>query len=199
MLCEGDTEELALRHFLARQWASDGLRSVGLKAINADGKPEKIAKFAKGYLNEQEVLAVFTLIDLKGMNKVVHQPHDSLETKIGRVRDWLRGQVNHPRADDFFPHVCVHETEAWILAEGNALAKRLNDKRIQPDPNAELKNFENPPSDRLNRLFLRIRKRRYNKIIDGTPLFKAMEFQRVYTSCQHFREFYDDLRAVAAR
>ncbi len=197
VLCEGDTEELAIRYFIARQWESEGRGSTGLKAIDVGGKLEKIARFAEGYLDDQEVLAVFTLIDLHEMNKVTHQPHDSLETKIGRVRAWLRAQVSHAREDDFFPHVCVHEIEAWILAEGEALASRLNDRSIQPDPHAELKNFQNPPSDRLNELFLRIRKRRYHKIIDGTSLFKAMQFRPVYSACKHFREFYDDLRAAA--
>jgi hypothetical protein len=196
LLCEGDTEEFAVRHFIAPQWKYEGLGSVGLKSINLDAKFEKVGKFASGYLDDQEVLAVFTLVDLQGMTKVAHQHEDSLETKIQRVRDWLHGQVNPARAIRFFPHVCVHETEAWILAEGQALAARLGDPNIRPDSNAELKDFQKPPSERLNKLFLRIKKRRYNKIGDGIPLFKAMEFQPVYNSCQYFREFYNDLKAV---
>ncbi len=199
VLCEGDTEELAVRHFIARQWVADGLESVGLKSINLDAKFEKLGIFASGYLDDQEVLAVFTLVDLQGMTKVAHQHEDSLETKIQRVRGWLRAQVNHARANSFFPHVCVHQTEAWILAEGHALAARLGDPNIRPDSNAELKNFQNPPSERLNELFLRIKKRRYHKIGDGTPLFKAVESQPVYNSCRYFREFYDDLKAVGNR
>ena len=196
MLCEGETEELAVQHFIAPQWNSEGLGSVGLKGINLDGKLEKAGKFANGYLDDQEVLAVFTLVDLQGMTKVAHQPEDGLETKIQRVRDWLHAQVNHARANRLFPHVCVHQTEAWILAEGHALAARLGDSNIRPDSNAELKDFQKPPSERLNELFLRIKKRRYNKKSDGSPLFKAMEFRPVYSSCQYFREFYDDLKAV---
>lgn len=199
VLCEGDTEELAVRQFIVPQWNSEGLGSVGLKGINLDGKLERAGKFAVGYLDEQEVLAVFTLVDLQGMTKVAHQHEDSLETKIQRVRDWLQAQVNHPRANRFFPHVCVHQTEAWILAEGHALAARLGDPNIRPHSNAELKNFQNPPSERLNELFLRIKKRRYNKKRDGTPLFNAMEFQPVYNSCQYFQKLYDDLKAVGQR
>jgi Domain of unknown function (DUF4276) len=197
LLCEGDTEELAVRHFVARQWQAGGLGPIGLHRIKLDGKPQRIRSFARLYLDESDVLAVFTLVDLQGMAQVVHRPDDELERKVGRVRDWLRAQVSHPRASQFFPHVCVHETEAWILAEGRALAARLKDARIKPDPNAESKNFQNPPKERLNELFLRFRKRRYSKITDGTPLFAAMEFQPVYDSCGHFRAFFDDLRRAA--
>jgi hypothetical protein len=196
VLCEGDTEELALRHFVARQWELDGLGSVGLRGINLNGKPQNAGKYANLYLGEQEVRAVFTLVDLQGMAQVVHQPHDILEAKIKRVQYWLRGQVNHARANQFIPHVCVHQTEAWILAEGYALAARLKDAGITPDPNAEVKNFQNPPSVRLNELFLRIKSRRYNKTVDGTPLFAAMQFVPVYNACPHFRAFYDDLKAA---
>lgn len=199
VLCEGGTEELAVRHFLARQWKSEDLGSVGLKGINLDGKLEKAGKFANGYLDDQDVLAVITLVDLQGMARVTHQPNDSLEVKIQRARQWLSAQVNHARANQFLPHVCVHQTEAWILAEGYALAARLNDSGIEPDPRAEFKDFQNPPSSRLNELFLRIKKRRYNKTIDGTPLFAAMRFEPVYNSCRYFRAFYDDLRAAGRR
>jgi hypothetical protein len=198
VLCEGKTEELAVRHFIARQWHADNLGSVGLKRIDLDGKLGNVGKFAELYLDEQDVLAVFTLVDLQGMTRVVHPPGDKLEAKIQRVRAWLRARVTHPRARQFSAHVCVHQTEAWILAEGHALARRLKDPGIEPYPNAEQTNFKNPPSERLNELFIRKRSRRYNKISDGQPLFAAMQFEPVYNSCPHFRTFYDDLRAVAS-
>jgi hypothetical protein len=198
VLCEGDTEEMAVRHFIARKWQADGFGSVGLKRVSLDGKPEKAGSIANRYLDEEDVLAVFTLVDLQGMTRVVHSPDDKLEAKVERVREWLRGQVTQARARRFFPHICVHQTEAWILAEGRALARRLKDPGIEPDPNAEFKDFQKPPSDRLNELFLRKASRRYNKISDGQPLFAAMQFEPVYNSCTHFRAFYDDLRAVAS-
>lgn len=198
VLCEGKTEELAVRHFIARHWQADDFGSVGLKRINLRGKLENVGKFATRHLDQKDVLAVFTLVDLQRMTRVVHPPEDNLETKIERVQAWLRAQVNHARAGQFFPHVCVHQTEAWVLAEGYALAARLKDSGIAPDPNAELKDFQNPPSNRLNELFLRFKSRRYNKTTDGQPLLGAMQFQPVYSSCRHFRAFYDDLRAVAS-
>ena len=197
VLCEGGTEELAVRHFVRGQWEVDGLASVSLSRRNLCGHPEKVGPLAREYFDKPDVLAVFALVDLYGMNLVTHPPDDELDAKVRRVKGWLRNQIHdHGRARDFFPHVSVHEVEAWILAEGMALSRRLRDSGIRPDPQAESKNFQNPPSDRLNDLFRRIKSRRYEKIVDGTPLFKAMQFQPVYESCRYFREFYDDLRAV---
>lgn len=199
VLCEGDTEELAVRYFLARQWAADGLRAVGLDRDNLNGDLQAIGTRTGLYLDEPDVLGVFTLIDLYGMNKVKHSAADDLETKVRRVHSWLKSQVAHGRSLNFYPHVSVHEIEAWILAEGSALAKRLNDQAIVPDPNAELKNFQQPPSKRINDLFLSRKKTRYQKIIDGRPLFSELNFESIYGSCRYFKAFYDQLRAVASQ
>jgi hypothetical protein len=130
------------------------------------------------------------------MNRVRNQANDPLDVKVERVRDWLREHVTHPRRGDFFPHVSVHEVEAWILAEGTALSQRLQDRSISPDPQAEWKNCQKPPKKRIDELFRRNKKTRYKETVDGKALFSKMEFQPVYDSCQYFRKFYDDLRSV---
>ena len=134
------------------------------------------------------------------MNLVSHRPNDDLDTKVNRVQDWFRDQVKpHPRVRDFYPHLSVHEVEAWILAEGDALSQRLKDPRIRRDTNAESKNFQRPPKKLLNELFWRSRKTRYGEITDGRPLFSKISFQPVYNSCPYFRQFYDDLLRAAGR
>ncbi len=194
VLCEGDTEELAVKHFILRQWRTDGFHTGGIQTINLSGKLQHVPLKAQLLLEEPEVLAVFTLVDLAGMHQVRHSSDDNLDAKVRRVKEWLGHQLDHPRKNDFFPHVCVHEIEAWILAEGISLGKRLGDPHIKPDPQAENKNFQNPPSKRLNTLFINKHKTRYLKIQDGRPLFANMDFDTVYGSCRYFREFYDNLK-----
>jgi hypothetical protein len=168
--------------------------------VNLSGKLQHVGVKAKLFLDDQDICAVFTLVDLYGMDRVSHDSNDSLQAKVARVKNWLSRQVDHPRKDDFFPHVSVHETEAWILAEGLALGKRVGDVAIEPENNAEPKNFQRPPSKRLHELF---RSRRhgdgYHKISDGVPLYKALQFDRVYKSCPYFAAFYDNLKSAAVR
>ncbi len=196
VLCEGDTEERALQQFIGRRWRAEGLGHVGLQGINLGGKLQDIGKYTVRYLGETEILAVFTLLDLQGMTYVKHGVSDGLELKINRVRKWLRDQAKSADGSRFRAHVCVHQIEAWILAEGHTLAARLN-ANLEPDAEAESKNFQNPPAKRLNDLFRLHAGRSYRKIIDGTRLFAKMEFEPVYKSCQYFREFYDDLKTAA--
>ena len=197
MLCEGRTEELAVEHFIARQWKADGFGAVGLGHRNLKGNFNKVGPFGRNSLDRRDVLAVFTLVDLYKMNRVIQPSDDELDAKVDRVRSWLRTQVRgHRRAQDFFTHVSVHEVEAWILAEGEALSRRLQDPSIRPDPQAELKDFQKPPKKRMDELFRRKKKIRYRETLDGQPLFVKMEFQPVYDSCPYFRKFYDDLKAA---
>jgi hypothetical protein len=199
LLCEGDTEELVVRHFITRQWQQDGFESVGLHPVNLNAKLQDASVKAGLYLNEPEVLAVFTLVDLYGMDRVTHQQADPLDDKVARVRAWFSNRLEHRRAHDFFPHVCVHETEAWLLAEGTALARRLSDASVKPDPQAELKNFQLPPQRRINDLFKKNKGESYQKIRDGRPLFSSAQFEPVYSTCRFFRAFYDDLKRVGGR
>lgn len=197
ILCEGDTEELAVRHFIARQWIYEGRSAVGLHTINLRGRLQDVAIKATMFLDEPDVLGVFTLIDLYGMDRVSHQQDDELDQKIQRVTAWLANGLHHPRAAAFFPKLSVHDTEALILAEGAALANRLNDQSIRADPNAELKNFGKPPQKLIHDLFVSRKGDRYHKIKDGTPLFARLQFDAVYRTCRYFRAFYDSLRKLA--
>ena len=200
VLCEGETEELAVEHFIARQWRADGFSSVGLGHRNLGANFNKVGPFARNSLDRGDVLAVFTLVDLYKMNRVVQPSDDELNAKVDRVQRWLRAQVDgHRRAQDFFPHVSVHEVEAWILAEGTALSQRLQDASIRPDPQAESKDLQKPPKKRLAELFLRHKKTKYRETLDGQPLFSKMSFQPVYDSCRYFQKFYDDLKRAATR
>jgi hypothetical protein len=92
ILCKGDTEEMAVRHFIRRQWEADGLRAIGLHPINLKGKLEEVFSYVPRYRcdSHSQVIAVFTLIDLYGMNRVQHGSQDSLADKVARIKTWLR-------------------------------------------------------------------------------------------------------------
>jgi len=196
ILCEGETDVLAVKHFIRRQWENDGLKSIGLHADNLQAKLEDVFVKVPLYLKNPKVIAVFTLIDLHKMNRVIHSPCSSIEDKIQKARDWLKNQFSHDLFKKFFPHLSVHEVEAWILAEGVSLQERLKSS-IPIENNAEEIDDQNPPKSRLNDLFHKcVKKEGFKEIRDGTPLFQSLDFQAVYQRCSYFRHFYDELKRV---
>jgi hypothetical protein len=196
LLCEGETETLATELFLRRQFEADGLKSIALQPINLKGKLGDIGDFTRRYRSDTRVAAVFTLVDLYGLPVPNIATVASLEDKVSAARAWLREQVRED-ADFFHPHVSVHELEAWFLAEGQALSKRLEHPKLRPDRQAERKNFDNPPNKRVDALFRQHLKHEYRKIIDGKPLLSELSHDAVIETCEFSRALYDDLVAVA--
>lgn len=197
MLCEGATEVLATRHFLRRQLHSDGLASIGLHPIDLEGKLEDVFDKVPRFRQDRGVVGVFTLIDLAGMRRVQHAPDASLDDKVAAVRGWLVDGVRGAAQGFFHPHVCVHELEAWFLAEGHALGRRIRSSRLEPDPHAEQRNLGHPPSRRVNDLFHKHRRRSYHKTRDARPILNDLSHAAIYKHCKYYREFYDDLTSVA--
>lgn len=196
ILCEGDTEEHCVKHFLRRSLDAEGLKPVGLHPINLRGKLDDVRAYVPRYQRDERVIAAFTLVDLYGINRVTHAVTHTLDDKVVSVKSWLRdGLENYP--EFFHPHVCVHEIEAWFLAEGEALRTRLKAHGLTASNNAEELNFLDPPKKRLNRLFKQYLHRPYEENGDGQPLFKALEHELVYERCRYYREFYDDLVSCA--
>lgn len=88
------------------------MRAIGLHSINLNGKLEDVFAYVPRYRRDSQVIAVFTLVDLYGMNRVQHGSNDSLADKVVRVKLWLRGDFGSDYANFFYPHVSVHEVEA---------------------------------------------------------------------------------------
>jgi len=195
ILCEGKTEMIAVEHFVKRCWNAEDLRSIALHPINLKAKLDDVFGSVVRFRKDPKVIAIFTLIDLYGMNRVVRKSDSALEEKVEAVRAWLRDGVDANLRGFFHPHVSVHEVEAWLLADGKCI-----DKSVMPDPNAENKNFENPPKARVDKVLKRLRKGDgYGEVRDGTSMFKKARFDVVYRSCSYFKGFYDDLKNVAQK
>lgn len=200
ILCEGSSEEKAVNEFIRRQWEKDNLDQVGLHTIDLKGHLEKIHFNAITFLKDEKVIAVFTLIDLYEFKRVENKAFDSLEKRIEAAKGWLKKGLSIESKKCFYPHLSIYEVEAWILAEGKALANRLKSKAIHSQEKAEEKNDQNPPKNRLNALFHKHGKPDgYKEIRDGIPLFRNIDFSEVYDSCPYFKKFYDDLKSVAQR
>lgn len=125
ILCEGDTEVIAVKSFLRPQLDRDGLKSIGLPLINLKAKFGDIADKTERSKKDARVVAVFTLIDLYGLRGPSYPKAVSVAQKRSIARDWLQSQVPSVDAEFFHPHFAVHDIEAWLLAEGTALGSRL--------------------------------------------------------------------------
>ncbi|MBN1592035.1 MAG: DUF4276 family protein [Candidatus Coatesbacteria bacterium] len=202
VLCEGDTEMVAIRHFIRPYWESQGLKSVSLHPVNLWGKLDDIFGHVVRARKDPKVMAIFTLIDLYEMKRVIHRWDASLDEKVGQALDWLRIGGAPPELKDEFgsesmrdfyrPHLSVHEVEAWLLADGSCIHQD-----VKPLEGAEEKDMLNPPKARVKKLLSKMRRQvHYSEVIDGIRMFQKARFDVVYESCPYFKAFYDDLESV---
>lgn len=193
ILCEGKTEMIAVEHFVRRRWDGEDLKSIALHPINLKAKLDDVFGSVARFRKDPKVLAVFTLIDLYGMNRVEHKSDSTLKQKVEGVRAWLRKDFDLDLLKFFHPHLSVHEVEAWLLADGQCIGPD-----VEPVSKAEEKDFQNPPKARINETLKRRRNGDgYREVSDGTTMFKKARFDVVYQSCSYFKAFYDDLKEVA--
>jgi uncharacterized protein YeeX (DUF496 family) len=198
ILCEGDTEESAVNYFIKPQWQKDGFREIGLKAVNLNGRLEKMFSILPKFAFNEKYKAIFTLIDLYGSNRVMFDKFDDLDIKISKMKKWIEDKFDNYVLKRLHPHLAVHETEAWFLANEEILTEILHVK-IQKFHNPETINFEEHPSKRINKLFQKNLKRGYRKggiNGDDRKILEKMSLKETLKTCPNLRLLYDDLKNI---
>lgn len=194
VLCEGQTEE-GLRALLAK--AID-IRKCGIHIKSYDGVTRLLHKLDSRVKEELASGAevVFCLVDYHHFplpEEARALPSDQRVVAIqNHVIEWLDKSRRHALRC----FVVLHEVEAWILADDQAVAQRLKFKNLPAWPEPEKVNDTNPPARVLEQLF-RTRsplKKRYVKVKDGVDLLRKIDFQKVYDKCPVFRKLIDELR-----
>lgn len=83
-------------------------------------------------------------------------------------------------------HWAVHDIEAWIWADHEALATYLGTRNLTYYGQPEELNSGTPPKEYLNRAFMQHKRRRYSETIDGTVLLGRINPMLVEQKCPHF-------------
>lgn len=198
ILCEGPSDEAILKVL----FQEDRLHHITPWFQPLGGETEFKRKELRSRvcfnLKTPGVLAVFALVDLKGFS--LNYPTDvvSYRDKAKFIKTHLKGFLSDlPESVKFYPHVAVHDIEAWILADENAVANYFRKSTINYNANSpEAIDFDKPPSHLLEDFFIENKGHRYRKTVHASELFLAVNFDTVYNKCPHFRDFFDDLIKV---
>jgi len=197
ILCEGKSDEEILKVLFKKE----RLYHINPLLQPLDGvtefKERNIRSRVCSSLKRPGVLAVFALIDLKG-SRVDYPPNITSYTNRAKfLKEHLKKFLSGlPESDRFYPHVAVHDIEAWILADKDAVAKYLKTSTIAYKADVpESIDFNRPPSYILKDLF-RDKELVYRKTVHGPDLFRTVNIDIVYNKCPHFKDFIDDLLKV---
>ncbi len=199
LLVEGDAEKLAIADFLKR-WLDPQLKQpAGVKVVNFHGNSQLVRKIvtkAQDYLDAPEaaeIIGVVGLLDLYGLD--IYPPQ--LSTVKERY-DWgvqhFQEQVNREKFRMFF---AVHEFEAWILGQPDALPRAVRDALPKATAVPERVDFDEPPAKLLNRLYLSCTRKNYKKTTYGKQLFGKLTPDVVVGKCPYLKAMLGEMLLMA--
>ena len=196
LFVEGYTEKKALSDFFKR-WIDPRLdQRVGLKIVRFEGWPELIKdspQKARLYLEENDVIAVFALLDLYGPT-IYPDGMQGANERYKWAKSYLERKVENPRFHQYF---AVHETEAWLLSNPDLFPKAVKNALPAGVQNPEEINFDQPPSRLLGKLYREKTGRGYKKVAHGKNLFDKLDPETAYQKCPHLKRLLDDMLKIA--
>ncbi|MDZ7700057.1 MAG: DUF4276 family protein [Deltaproteobacteria bacterium] len=152
LLVEGDTEKKVLAA-LFKRWIDPRLaQPVGVKVVKCEGWPELIKespKKARMHLEDEDVIAVFAILDLYGPT-IYPNGVRNVSERYKWAKSHLEGKVGDTR---FHQHFAVHETEAWLFSNLNLFPGPIKTALPAGVEKPEEINFDEPPSKLLEKLY----------------------------------------------
>ena len=186
ILVEGETEKAfqeTLHSFLKGYLQAQQISMPTLRFIPQRGripKGDKLKRVVENLLYHDGYDAVIALTDVYTGTKDFQNAADAKQ----KMNTWVG---NHP---DFYPHVALHDFEAWLLPYWSTIQKKAKHNRAKPGSEPEKVNHDRPPSYHLKEIFERGQcKESYNKIIHAKAIFKGQDLTIAIEACPELKAF----------
>lgn len=192
ILVEGKTEKAFLPHlraFLAARLADKMPRLILRKYDGRIPKERKLRATVDNLLGGQDPAdAVIVLTDVyTGTNDFV----DAADAKQ-KMRTWV-GLNNR-----FYPHVALHDFEAWLLPFWSEIQKLAKSNKNAPPGQPESINHNRPPSYHIKEIF-EIGKSResYIKVRDANRILRGKDLLVATMACPELRAFLNTILTLS--
>jgi hypothetical protein len=185
LLGEGETEKKlgqVLKNFIDQQISVGNF--VGLQSRPIARTLDRLKFQIKTELKNPEVIGVIALLD-------VYPDFTSAK----EVKTYLQKASNDPR---YFPHAAPYEVEAWLLPYWDKICTRLKQPKLQSlGRYPEKVNGENPPSHRLDALYQKHLRQRYNKPVELQAILSGVDLSKAASQCPELKALLNTLCKLA--
>ena len=104
------------------------------------------------------------------------------------MREWVGAEAR------FYPHVALHDFEAWLLPYWKKIQKLTGSNRTRPGANPERVNHTNPPAHRLDEVFRTGSKTDgYVKTRDSGRILKDEDLMVAINACSELKAFVNTI------
>ncbi|MEM9541872.1 MAG: DUF4276 family protein [Cyanobacteria bacterium P01_E01_bin.42] len=193
ILVEGETEkafEGKLRDFLwtrleEKQMPKLKLLPQGGRIPTKDKLKRKVDILLSG---KDAYQAVIALTDVYTGTKDFKDAEDAK----AKMRQWVG---NNP---DFYPHVALHDFEAWLLPYWKTIQELAKHNLSSPSSSPETVNHNNPPAHRIKDIFERGQcKKSYSKPIHGKKILEKNDLNIAIQSCPELKAFINTILSLS--
>lgn len=215
VLVEGQTEEAFVNAMLAPHFLSVGLAPIPVllrTKKTKDGTVFKggITRYPKvrgdllNLLRDSSAVVVTTMLDYYGL------PYDfpgcdtcpKYDTPYKRVEHLQKAWAADIRNNRFVPFLTLHEFEALLFVDVEAIAKVLPDYPVLPGLKAVRAQVQSPeeinegptthPSAHISRVA-----QGYQKTVDGPLIVQNIGLSKIRAECPHFHQWIARLESLA--
>jgi len=216
ILCEGQTEEMIVGDVIEPHFSSADAyvtwsvlttkRPAGGAAFKGGVSTwAKLQRELRLLLHDSSTTVLTTLLDYYAFPAeapgMADRPHGSPHDRVRHVETALAKAVGSAR---FVPHLVLHETETWVLAD----CRRLGEVMGDPGPAADLKRIvqyergpelvndgaDTAPSKRIMSAYPQ-----YAKTIDGPLVIAEAGLDAIRNTCPHADDWLRKLEARMSR
>lgn len=196
LFVEGETERRGVHEFIKRWLDPQTPKKVRIKPIKFDGCGDymkRAGRKAEFHLGEEDVIAVFGLLDLYGLQGIEYPNNYSLDQKVEFARKEVYKKIPKELHGRFHQHFAVHELEAWLLSDRKLFSEI--DLPANKCEKPEEVDFDEPPAKLLNKLYLKASHKTYGyrKVVHGTALLKRLDPEKVIAKCPRFDALVNDM------
>lgn len=187
IIVEGNTERVFkpfLNQFLKKHLVG---QMPKLDFVPQDGRiptGDKLRRVVTNLLDDRRVPAdaVIGLTDIyTGSNPPDFEDADEAKRKMAQ---WVGNVL------EFYPHVALHDFEAWLVPYWPKIQKLAGSNRAAPGNNPETVNHQNPPAYRLKEIYRNGTCRNdYVKTRDAARILKDEDLSVAIDACQELKAF----------
>ncbi len=189
IIVEGATERAfipKLREFLKAQLAERAMPKLDI--FHCDGRiptGDKLRRDVENLLSGKNAAdAVIALTDVYTGTREFTNAQDA--------KDKMRGWVGNEQR--FYPHVALHDFEAWLLPFWDDIQNLAGSNRAVPGVHPEQVNHDQPPAHRLQEVFRTGSKgKAYVKSRDAARILRDRDLAVAAKACPELKEFLNTI------
>jgi hypothetical protein len=190
ILVEGAAEAAfapALRNFVRQHICGDMPK---LDFSPQDGRIPKAAKLKR--IVDLLLGSCDAVIALTDIYTGTNPPHfsDAADAKK-KMKEWVDPE------DRFYPHVALHDFEAWLLPYWERIRRLSGSNRQPPSQHPESVNHDRPPSKHLQEVFMAGKRRSYSKVRDGSAILRDQDLSVAAAQCPELKAFLNTILRLA--